>query len=328
MISIIICTYKRAFSLKNFLDSIKIQSLLPDELLIIDGSPDTETKEMLEKENFSIPNLKYFQVPPEHRGLTRQRNYGIKQLSNQTDIVCFFDDDVILNYNYIELLDQTFRNNPDCVGLSGYIKNDQKWEVYDPKIHSRKKWYIMDNYALKLGERNYARKLLGLFPDTPPGYIPPYGHGYSQIPFTGKTYEVEHIIGCNMSFRKFVFDKIHFSNYFEGYGLYEDLDFSYRASLLGKILINTNLLLEHHHHPSGRPDTYKFGKMVTRNGWYVWRLKYRHPSTINRLKWNATCLLLSLILLKKANKSSARMEFLGRISGFISIIFNPPKIEY
>ena len=79
-------------------------------------------------------------------------------------------------------------------------------------------------------------------------------------------------------FRKIVFDSIWFSPYFEGYGLYEDADFTLRLSKIGKLYVNTNAQLGHFHDESGRPNKYQYGKMVVRNGWYVWRVKYPNPS--------------------------------------------------
>ena len=326
-ISVVICTYKRASSLRELLISIQNQSYAPVEVLIIDGSPDHNTEKMLEVEQFKL-NLKYFSVPPEERGLTRQRNYGIRLLSNNSEIVSFYDDDVILEPRYLEILATTFSEQPDCKGVGGITTNERFWEPLNATKHTGKKWYVIDGFALKLAQKNYLRRQLGLFTDVPPGWIPTFGHGYDMIPPSGKIYPVEHIVGCNMSFSRDAFDKLKFSNYFIGYGLYEDLDFSFRVSKTGKLYINSNLRLEHHHHPSGRPDTFNYGKMVTRNGWYVWRLKYPNPALSAKIKWYAISLILTFLLLSSFKKKSAWNEFFGRINGLVTLQFAPPKVEY
>ena len=326
MISLVICTYKRAISLKKLLDNINTLFVLPDEILIIDGSPDTDTKAMLDKSNYQLP-IKYWLVPLQHRGLTKQRNFGVSKIDKLTDIVCFLDDDITLPANYFTIIAHTFNEHKDCIGLMGVITNETNWVIYNPQIHTGKRWLIYDGFAMKLSERHYLRRLLGLFPDNKPGIIPGFGHGYSALPPSGKTYEVEHIIGCN-AYRRWIFDKISHSTYFEGYGLYEDYDFSVRASKYGKLLVNTNLQFEHHHYPASRPNAYLYGKMVTRNGWYVWRLKTQKPLFKERIKWNLISLLLTLILLKSAHKTTSRQEFAGRISGMLSLIFTPPVINY
>jgi GT2 family glycosyltransferase len=138
-------------------------------------------------------------------------------------------------------------------------------------------------------------------------------------------------MGGVSSFRKVVFEKTKFSEYFEGYGLYEDADFSIRVSRLGSNYINTSAKLYHYHAVEGRPDKFKYGKMVIRNGWYVWRVKYTQPSFKSRFKWNCTALLLIIIrfsnIVTTNKRKEAFSESLGRVYGILSLIFNKPVIE-
>src|SRR5690606_12652973 len=87
--------------------------------------------------------------------------------------------------------------------------------------------------------------------------------------------------------------------------------------------------LNHYHEAGGRPNHFKYGMMVIRNGWYVWRMKYSEPSLKAKFKWNGTALLLTLIRLgnslSTANKKEAFTESLGRIFGWFSLIFNKPE---
>jgi cellulose synthase/poly-beta-1,6-N-acetylglucosamine synthase-like glycosyltransferase len=48
--------------------------------------------------------LKYFLVPSEHRGLTKQRNYGVERVGDEMEVVCFLDDDTVLEIDYFEEL--------------------------------------------------------------------------------------------------------------------------------------------------------------------------------------------------------------------------------
>ena len=89
--TLIVCTYMRSQSLLKLLKSIAKQTLYPNEILIIDGSTTHETEMILKEHIFE--NLSYFKVEETDRGLTKQRNYGIKKVSQASDIVCFLDDD-------------------------------------------------------------------------------------------------------------------------------------------------------------------------------------------------------------------------------------------
>lgn len=329
--SLIICTYMRAESLLVLLQSIESQVLYPDQILIVDGSINDETKKVVEENQFS--NLEYVLVSPEHRGLTKQRNYGISQVSSYSDIVCFLDDDTILEPDYFKETINTFKTNPGIIGVGGIAINENNWKPQDANIsYNPKKYYLFEGYFYKEGLRNVLRNYLGLASDLGSGKMPNYSHGRtSGFPMTGKIYEVDLLIGMSMAFRKIVVDTIKFSRFFEGYGLYEDADFSLRALKFGKNVINTNAHLSHFHAVSGRPNQYKYGKMVVRNGWYVWRVKNPNPFFKDRLKWNLITVLLTLIrsanILTEGNKKAAFTETLGRTIGFFSLCVNKPKIE-
>jgi len=321
----------RPKSLLVLLQSVQNQLLYPNQILIIDGSVDRETKSVLEKIQFQ--NLQYFLVSNENRGLTRQRNFGISNVSQDVEIVCFLDDDTVLEPNYFSEIIKTFQINLDVVGVGGIAINEYKWKPQGTNVfYNPKKYYLFEGYFYKEGLRNVVRNYLGLASDLGSGKMPNYSHGRtSGFPMTGKIYEVDLLIGMSMSFRKIVVDTIKFSRFFEGYGLYEDADFSLRALKFGKNVINTNAHLSHFHAVSGRPNQYKYGKMVVRNGWYVWRVKNPNPVFKDRLKWNLITVLLTLIrsanILTEGNKKAAFTETLGRTIGFFSLWVNKPKIE-
>jgi len=328
--SLIVCTYLRPKPLLELLESVKKQTLYPDEILIIDSSENKETENLLEKNVF--PNLKYFNVPPEYKGLTKQRNYGIKKVDDDITIVCFLDDDIILDLDYFKKLIGTYSEYPGALGIGGYITNEILWnkvesENYSPSI----KEYYYDGYVRKDGVRFVIRKIFDLDSDVPPGYFPAFGHGRSIgfIPPSSKTYSVENFMGGVASYNKEIFDKIKFSDYFSGYGLYEDADFCFRLNKLGSLYVNTAAKCEHHHAPSGRPNYFNYGKMVLRNGWYVWRVKNPNPNINARFKWHATIILLTLIrfgnIITTNKKREAFTEATGRTIGWWSLWFNRPK---
>ncbi|SHM95824.1 glycosyltransferase family 2 protein [Flavobacterium xinjiangense] len=327
--SLIICTYMRPKPLIQLLQSVKGQTLYPNEILIIDGSTNEETEIVLQENRFE--DLKYFLVSPEHRGLTKQRNYGIEVVGEEIEIVCFLDDDTVLEPNYFEQLLKTYQIYPEAEGAGGYIINESQCEFvgedYSPKIDE----YYYDGWKRKDGSRFVLRKKLGLDSDCPPGFSSLFSHGRSVgfLPPSGKIYEVEMLMGGVSSFRKRVFETLQFSTYFEGYGLYEDADFTLRVAKVGKLYLNTAAQLKHYHDVSGRPNQYQYGKMVVRNGWYVWRVKNSKPSLNAKLKWHSITILLTAIRFSNTfttvMRKEAFAEALGRMAGWWSLIFNKPK---
>ncbi len=98
--TLVICTYMRPEPLLKLLQSVKMQTCYPNQILIIDGSTNTATRKDCCRKHFP-----QFRIPcrtPEHRGLTKQRNYGIARVNAAAEVVCFLDDDTVLEPTYFE----------------------------------------------------------------------------------------------------------------------------------------------------------------------------------------------------------------------------------
>jgi GT2 family glycosyltransferase len=327
--SLIICTYMRPKPLLQLLQSVREQTMYPNEILIIDGSTNNETRLALNDNYFE--NLHYYQVPNEHRGLTKQRNYGIARVDKTSDIVAFLDDDTVLEKDYFEQLINTYKVYPEALGIGGYINNETKYEFVGDNYKPESSEFYFDGWKRKDGSRFILRKKMGLDSDSPPGFSPLFSHGRSVgfLPPSGKIYQVEQLMGGVSSFRKKVFDSFQFATYFEGYGLYEDTDFTLRVAKIGQLYLNTAATLSHYHNPSGRPNQYQYGKMVVRNGWYVWRVKNAKPALKDKLKWHSITILLTIIrfsnIFNTTKRTAAFTEALGRTVGWWSLIFSKPK---
>src|SRR6056297_2453636 len=102
--TIVVPTYKRPEDLKNFLDSVAKQTLLPQEVWVID---DDNTPRDLRDEYKKIFNdlgveFNYYKKnhfkKEEARGCATSRDLGIKKADNEA--VFILDDDLILEPNY------------------------------------------------------------------------------------------------------------------------------------------------------------------------------------------------------------------------------------
>jgi len=322
----------RPGQLLTLLETVRAQTLYPDEILIVDGSTNDETGHMLER--YSFASLRYHKVPAAERGLTRQRNYGISNVAPSSQIICFLDDDTLLEPGYFEKLLQTYISHPDALGVGGYITNEVQWTKVPDDYLASLSDFVYDGWKRKDGSRFVTRKKLGLDSPLPPGMAPDFSNGRSVgfLPPSGKVYPAEQLMGGVSSFRREVFEFQRFSTYFEGYGLYEDADFCYRLLPHGNLYLNTSARLEHHHAPGGRPNQFSYGRMVVRNGWYVWRVRTPHPSAKARLKWHAVVVLLATIrftnaIFGKRDKMKALTESAGRFCAYIELVFSKPKLR-
>jgi GT2 family glycosyltransferase len=326
--TLIVCTYMRPNAVLQLLNSVKLQTLYPNEILIVDGSTNTLTQEIISQTHFE--NLTYYLVSEKERGLTKQRNFGIARTSKDSEVICFLDDDTVLEPTYFEEIIKAFQSDDAIVGVGGVALNENNWRRKEPnKYYNSKKYYQWDDFVYPEGSRNIVRNVLGLQSNLGPGKMPEYSNGRTcGFPLDGKIYEVDLLIGMSFSFRRIVYENIAFSTYFEGYGLYEDADYSIKAQQFGKNVMATRAQLNHYHDQSGRPNKFKYGKMVVRNGWYVWRLKYPKPSLNAIFKWNAIVGLLIIIrfsnIFTTRNRKEAFTEFAGRMMGWLSLIINKP----
>lgn len=130
-LSIIICTYNRADSLKETLNSLKSQDTGKNnyEIVVVDNNSNDSTKEIVYKlMPFFNNKLKY--IFEKKQGLSNARNAGIKESLGK--ILAFTDDDVIVNTNYINnILKRIGKINKECV-LAGktiplWIEDKPNW---------------------------------------------------------------------------------------------------------------------------------------------------------------------------------------------------------
>lgn len=124
-ISIIIPAYNVKKYLKAALDSIKVQTELPDEIILIDDGSTDGTLEVAKAFKFPVP---YQIVSIENAGQGNARNLGVSLASSE--YVYFFDSDDLLAKNFIySIKDQIRKNlNPDILLFSGESFNDSEYE--------------------------------------------------------------------------------------------------------------------------------------------------------------------------------------------------------
>ena len=326
--SVVVCTYMRPVDIIKMLDSIAIQTVYPDEIIIVDASINAATKKLLTHSKYQ--NLHYYFVDEYIRGAAKQRNFGITKVSDDIEIICFLDDDVVLLQNYFEELLKTYDLHPEALGVGGIDLNESlKWVRREKNFRLKFNEHYFDGWSTKEAARNLFRKYFGLSSNVAPGFMPLFSHGRNSFPPSGKIYPAELLISCVCSYRKSVLDNQKFDDYFVGYSLYEDTALSLKVAKTGKLFINTNAKLNHYHSSSGRPNKFSYGKMVVRNGWYVWRIKNPNPKMIDQLKWNSITILYMIIrasnIVNTRNHKEAFTDAIGRLVGWFSLLFDKPK---
>ncbi len=161
-LSIVIPTKNREEELIDCINSIRGQTSLPNEVLVIDdGQISQRARDFISDLLFQTDiSLKYFRK--EKPGLAESRNLGARNAVG--DVVLFLDDDVGLEKNYISKLVEVWEANKDdkeLAGISGIATNtndksllekvfDRVFCLYSPKPWSILPWGFQNwDYDLK-----------------------------------------------------------------------------------------------------------------------------------------------------------------------------------
>jgi len=242
-ISFIIATKDRPVELRRMLDSIILGTTLPDEIIIVDGGQ-KKVAPILEE----FPGLKtrYMRcIPP---SATKQRNLGIQSASPSSKLCGFLDDDIILRPRALERMLTFWEGANDSLGGAAFNMIN----------HPRKSAQTLK--SLKIIER------LGLYSDKP-GQVMASGF-QTMIGRVEQTIRVQWLPSGASVFRREVFSKNHFDEWFEGYSYLEDLDFSYSLSKIYDLAIVAEAEYYHYPGPKGRGNGIAFGLREINNRIY------------------------------------------------------------
>ncbi|MGL9780695.1 glycosyltransferase family 2 protein [Enterococcus faecium] len=221
MFDVIIPTKNRLYDLQNLINSIGIQTLLPKKIIIVDQS-----EKILHLNLSNIPS----QVEIIHlhnneiSGLSAAKNYGISK--STSEIIFFFDDDLILDSDFFEKMIEHFVKNPEYIGICGRQKNSKSSKI---KIFFFSLFHV--------GKFKDIRKKCNS------GYIKEELVRTNILP------------GGITGYRREVFDNYLFDEVLVRYCLGEDMDFSYRVSQNNNLAFATNALALHNHSTVGRYDS-------------------------------------------------------------------------
>src|SRR5215475_13817911 len=122
MISVIVCTYNRAYRLEQTLKSLQEMEVpcgLPGELIIVDNNSSNNTKKIVDDFINKLDlNAKY--ITERHQGLSYARNIGIQESAG--DIIAFTDDDCIVDRHWITSISRGFQSGKAIAGIGGRVE--------------------------------------------------------------------------------------------------------------------------------------------------------------------------------------------------------------
>lgn len=233
-VSCVIVTYHRVQPLNALLSSIKCQTVKPKEIILVDntekGNDDICN---LIKDKYGTKDIHYFRNPTGNN-ISGAKNYGIKKAKG--DIVLFFDDDLVLDKNYVEQILKVYKHHPEAVGVQGYIKNTGKPLYY-----------------------RFTEKMIVT------------SWGFNTYPLDiKKTIPCEWMSGGNSSYKKEIFNSFKFDEKLKKYSFKEDVALSYAVfkKHKGGLFITPKALATHNHAAEGRLADKELIYTKTKNTFY------------------------------------------------------------
>ncbi|MFN0279986.1 MAG: glycosyltransferase family 2 protein [Pyrinomonadaceae bacterium] len=290
-ISVVTPTFQRPEEVRGLLENISGQSILPAEVILIDGAKlgEDATEKTVEEIKDTYPfEVKYIR---RNGGTAIQRNHGIDVANGQ--FVAFVDDDVRLDKDFLERVLNVFNEDSHrkIGGVVGYRTN----EFFDANDSERWRWY----------------RRLGLLSTYEPGRYD-FECGYPinnsmQPPFSG-TRAVDFMTTACAVWRREIFDSgLRFDEFFRDYGVLEDAHFSLKAARQWTLLQCGDARCEELRSANGREDQRLRGRKCVANYYFVFRdiagpLSARHmfrfwryqafeffrisASAVRRRRWN------------------------------------------
>jgi GT2 family glycosyltransferase len=225
-VTAVIPTKNRPHDLLNAVCSIYQQEVLPDCLLIIDQSEsDDSKKKILEYVSTTSIKIKLEYIHDSKiLGLVPARSKAVE--INVNDIVMFFEDDVILNTDYVQKMLNGFSDIPSMMGASGIMTN------YKPSLFYKIVFHLFHRGIFFDKRLSFQGKLV-----SSPKYV--------QSMFMN---------GGVSAYRKEVLESVPF-DILNDFFMYEDVEYSVRACRQfgeNNFYINTQARLQHLFSPINR----------------------------------------------------------------------------
>jgi GT2 family glycosyltransferase len=295
--SVVVPTKNRPKDLINFLKSLSTQSKFPSELIIVDQSDDSNHINNCKSLIPSGINLIYI-YDPNISGLVEAKYFGY--LHSNHNIICFLEDDLILDYDFIKFLFFGFTNNPNMIGCSGFITNAPNTSFF------YKFFYNLFHLGIFYDPRlNFKKDLRNKF------------------------IRCHVLSGGITAWRKFVLELIPFdlkNNFF----MLEDYEYCSRVNKvkLGDCYINTYARVTHLYSPINRPQENK--RLMTKTKEYV--LFFRTRKSWNFAYISFLWLLIGLFCesflrsIKSVSTGPIFMFLVGIMEGFKQDVYVIEKL--
>ncbi len=247
----LIPTLNRPHDLRVTLETLLRQSVLPQELIIVDQSRNDESevavRQLLAGSAQGKSITLQYRRDPGINGLAIARNVALS-MSN-SEVILFLDDDVVLEDDFVERLLSGYVEDPQLGGISGIITN------YTPGDLGHRLWQAIFVHGPFRDERQAIY------------------HRAEELRHSGRI-PVTRFGGGLMSFRTSAIAGVKFDENLRGASEGEDVDFCMHLPPGTRLAIDPRARLVHNASPTGR-RTEHWSAAVVRGTSYLYHRNWR-----------------------------------------------------
>ena len=214
----IIPTMNRLESLNRLLGSIYVQDFKPECLIIVDGSDQAIDTSLVRDDSVDLIYVREY--PP---SLTRQKNAGIRNIPQGLTHIGFLDDD-------LKLLSGSLRAAVHCLERESSHLGGISFNIMDKLGRGRFHWLLV-----LMGQSSFT-----------PGKICRSGFATGSLGVK-RDHEAQWLCGGATIWRREILETFKFDEWFKGYALWEDVDFSCRVSKSYKLMVLEDAKVLHLH---------------------------------------------------------------------------------
>jgi GT2 family glycosyltransferase len=242
----IVATKDRPGELRRLFQSLEAQTRFPDEVIVVDGG--RESVEPLCRSARAFPVRYLRSLPP---SAARQRNLGLAAVGPEADFVGFLDDDVVLESSAVAEMSGFWESAGDDIAGAAFTMRN----------HPALAWPSV--------KRTTVAEMLGLYCRRE-GAVSKAGF-QTMIGQPRTTVYADWLPSGASVWRKDIFSRFRFDEWFRGYGYLEDLDFSYRVGKAFRLAVVAGAGYCHLPAAEGRGSGFEFGVREVLNRVYFVR---------------------------------------------------------
>jgi len=303
-VSVVVCTRNRPDDLRECLASLKKQGYLKFEIIVVDNGDDKRTAEVAEK-----MSVRYVPAPLKPN-LPYARNVGLE--ASKGEIVVYCDDDIIAEDGWLPSLISAYSEGVGAVG--GKVLVPETSGLMEEELEKAKglKKAVLGFLAFLIDYRGRGKV-------TNTGQVTGF-YGITSVQ------EVDHMQGCNMSYRKVLLEKIGgFDEMFGiGYPFRDDTDASVRVKKTGQKIIFVPEASVFHKLSKTDPKFYRrnYYYRNCEHIYFVFKNSLIHGSGYLKfpVQQMADILIYAALALRERNPSVFTATVMGKLAGFALVL--------